>query len=106
MSPFWRPKTIEIFKKFCPWNLKQVDLQIQVATSTELEKTQNIYYDTWLDLSVHLIENEHTRFNKVIWIIIYFQDLWKYPKLISSSFLFLSTLSISLLLLASTWTAE
>lgn len=39
-------------------------------------------------------------------IVIYFQDLWKYPKLINSSFLFLSTLSTITLLLTCTWITE
>lgn len=66
MSPFWRAKTTEIFKKFCLWSFKKVDLQMQIATNTELEQTQNIYCNTWLDLLVHFIENEHTKFSKVI----------------------------------------
>lgn len=39
---------------------------MQIATNTELEQTQNIYCNTWLDLLVHFIENEHTKFSKVI----------------------------------------
>lgn len=48
---------------------------MQIATNTELEQTQDLYYNTWFELLVHFIENENTRFNKVIKIIIYFQDL-------------------------------
>lgn len=55
-APFGRAKITEIFKKFCLWSLKKVDLQTQISTNTELDLTQNIYYDSWLDPLVHSLK--------------------------------------------------